>query len=115
MAAVWIADPVEVSLTEEERHRKAIELAERTLGAAEEIWPEIFASLTDNGKKLFVIDILQAQLDHPGDVDALARVGEAWWRTQQARASYAKNVKSKGRARAYGSAELRAALKLDEP
>ena len=100
-------------MTEDERHRKAVELGAQMRKIVEESWPEIFATLTERGKTLFVIDMLQAQLDAPGDVDALVRVGEAWWRTQQARASYLTNL-DQGEAQAYTSAELRAVLDLGE-
>jgi hypothetical protein len=113
MAAVWIAEPIEAQLTEDEVHQKAVELAERTRALAEEIWPEIFASLTENGKTLFVIDLLKAQ-KAPGDVEALARVGEAWWRTMQARASYSKNLKEIGKGRVYPSSELKSVLKVED-
>lgn len=73
----------------------------------------IFASLTENGKTLFVIDLLEAQ-KAPGDVEALARVGEAWWRTMQARASYSKHLKEIGKGQVYPSSELRSVLKLED-
>ena len=114
MAAIWIAEPIEAALSKDDVHRKAVELAERTRSSAEEIWPEIFASLTEEGRTLFVIDLLQAQLKSPGDVDALARVGEAWWRTLQARASYSKNLKEIGKGRVYQSSELKSMLKLGD-
>ncbi|GEM_PF-5928688 len=112
MATVWIAEPTGVELSDEEVHRKGIALAERTLNAAAEIWPEIFASLTDKGKALFVIEILEAGRDAHGDPEPIARVAEAWWRTLQARASYSKNLKSVRKGRVYSARDLKAALKL---
>jgi hypothetical protein len=114
VATVWIAEPAEAELTDEEVHRKGIELAERTLTAGAEIWPEIFASLTEEGKALFVVEILEAGRDAQGDPEPIARVAEAWWRTLQARASYSKNLKRVGKGRVYSASELKAALKVPE-
>jgi hypothetical protein len=113
MAAVWTANPIEVELDEEEIHRKGSELAQQLRKLAEQVWPEIFASLTEKGKSLFVIDLLKALADaEGGDKEAVARVGEAWWRTRVARTDYLKNLKVIGKGKVYTRAELKAALKL---
>ena len=44
--------------------------------------------------------------------EAVARVGEAWWRTRVARTDYLKNLNVIGKGKVYTRAELKAALKL---
>jgi len=113
-AAVWVADPPQAELTEEDVHRKSAELTERAYALTAETWPEIFAALTDKGKALFVGEILEALQSANGNPDPVARVAEAWWRTMEARASYAKNLKSIGKGRVFSSLELKSALKLTD-